>query len=405
MKRLPALAAFKLSAFLRGKVREDFYKSYSRIIAPDVTWEEVNSLSEEPEELFEDAPQIAVRWRQICALCGNDAIALTAVELYLLAVMEERTLDILRDGMGLTGGVTIEAAGRLTCPEKETIEFAPLLRRAFARVEILLQAEPERDALKAGFRPDVRLAAWLGGDDTPDPLLRCALSHVQDELPEAVLTGEEIRCTVELLTKRTGFSVIHISGQPDSGRRFFARHTAKQLGRELLLVPFDVVAENGVLHPVPWRRLLRELMLSDRLLCLCDVRGAGERIPALLRQMEQELAPFDRPVFITTAPSVKVVPFLTCTVHPVNIPTPTIPQSIVLWRWLAEHDLAGDGFPAEGLAAKMTLTAGQMDKITKLLRFRNPTGPWQEREIFKLCYKVLDDGRYENIRFVDTEYT
>jgi len=171
------------------------------------------------------------------------------------------------------------------------------------------------------------------------------------------------------------------------------------------LVPFDTIAGDGVLRPVSWRRLLRELRLSDRLLCLCGVSGSADRIPALLQQMERELASFARPVFITTLPSVKVVPFLSCAVHTVAIPTPTILQSAALWRSFAAQYLAGNELPAESLAAKMTLTAGQIEKIVKLLRFRNAAEQWEERDIFKLCYKVLDDGRYENIRFVDTEYT
>lgn len=405
MKRLPALAAFKLSAFLRGKVNSDFFKAYSRLISPDVTREEVYAYDEEPAKLFQNAPDIAARWQQIYDLCDGDAVALTAVELYLLAVMEERTLDILRDGMGLTGGVTIEAAGRLTYPDQENIELMPVLRWAFERVKILLQAEPEREALKAGFRLDGRLAAWLGGDDCPDHLLNCEIAVPTDELPDPVLTDEEIDHTTQLLRDYDGFLVIHVSGDQGSGRRFFARHTAKRLGKELLMVPFDALARDGVLRDIPWRRLLRELMLSDRLLCLCDVGGGGEHVPSLLRQMERDLAPFGRPVFMTTEPSVKVVPFLGCAVHPVSIPVPMIPQSIALWRTLAEQHLIGGAFPAEGVAAKMTLTAGQMEKIVRMLRFQNATGPWRERDIFKLCYKVLDDGRYENIRFVDTEYT
>lgn len=405
MKRLPALAAFKLSAFLRGKMSADFFKKYNKLIAPDVTRAELDGLNEEPEKLFADSPDLARRWRRIYDLCGGDPIALTAVELYLLAVMDERTLDILRSGMGLNGGVTIEAAGRLAYPEKETIELIPQLRRAFERVEILLQAEPERDALKAGFRLDGRLAAWLMGDDSPDNLLRCETVLPREELSDPILTGEAIEHTAALLSAFDGFSMIHISGEQGSGRRFFARHVTRRLEKELLLVPFDTIAGDGVLHPVSWRRLLRELRLSDRLLCLCGVSGSADRIPALLQQMERELASFARPVFITTLPSVKVVPFLSCAVHTVAIPTPTILQSAALWRSFAAQYLAGNELPAESLAAKMTLTAGQIEKIVKLLRFRNAAEQWEERDIFKLCYKVLDDGRYENIRFVDTEYT
>lgn len=404
MKRLPALAAFKLSYFLRGKVSEDFFKRYSRLISSNVTREEIDAIREEPEHLFPDAPHLAARWRQIFELCDGDAIALTAVELYLLAVMEERTLDILRDGMGLTGGVTIEAAGRLAYPEKETIELVPQFRRAFDKVKILLQAESNKDELKAGFRLDGRLAAWFGGDDEPDHTLCCEILSPGDELPAPVLTEKEIECTTDLLAADAGFVLIHVLGEQGSGRRFFIRHTAGRLGKQLMTVPFSSVSEHGQLHRELWRKVLRELMLSDRLLCIYDVKG-GDGFPALLRQLEKDLARFGRPVFMTTDASVKVVPFLGGSVYPVSIPTPTISQSVALWNALAKQYLAGEEFPAERLASKMTLTAGQIKKIVMLLRFQNPAGPWQEREIFKLCYKVLDDGRYENITVVDTEYT
>ena len=41
MKRLAALAAFKLSLFLKSRVSDDFFRRYSRLISPDVTEEEV----------------------------------------------------------------------------------------------------------------------------------------------------------------------------------------------------------------------------------------------------------------------------------------------------------------------------------------------------------------------------
>ena len=41
----------------------------------------------------------------------------------------------------------------------------------------------------------------------------------------------------------------------------------------------------------------------------------------------------------------------------------------------------------------MTLTAGQIDRILSLLARTHPDGPWDAKEIFRLCYQVLDDGR------------
>lgn len=408
MKRLAALAALKLSFFLRPRVNEGFFKQYSRLIASDVTREELESLDECPEVLFQDRPELAERYRRLYDLCEEDPVAVSAVQLYLLAQMEERTVSLLKEGMGLSNGLTIEGAGRITWPEREVIEMAPVLRRGFERVEILLQADPMAEPLKAPFRLDGRLAAWLGGDDVPDRSLRAEVAG-GERLAEAVLTGEQISETVHLLERGNGMSVIHVSGETGSGRKHFVRHVARELGRELLLVPFDAVGADCVLDIHAWRRVLRELLLTDRMLCLYDLRcpaqKRGERLPVLLRQIEKDLAGMDRPVFLTTEGGIKTVPFMNCPVHVVQVPRPTIHQSERIWKELARTYLGTENFPARGLAAKMVLTAGQMEKIVRMLQFRNPAGPWQEREIFRLCYQVLDDGRYENIRFVDTAYT
>lgn len=409
MKRLAALAALKLSLFLKPRVDDAFFKRYSRFIAPDVTEEELLDCPTTPEELFEDEPDLAARFARLCAICDGDAAARTAIELYLLAQMDGRVVDLLREA-GFNG-LTVETAGRITWRGEETVEMAARLRSAFEKISVLLQADPMAEPLCAPFQLDGRLAAWLMGDDLPDERLCAEVDDGTGELPAAVLTGESIERAAAVLRAKDGFSIVHISGEDGSGRRHMARHLARRLGRELLLVPFDAVGADGALDDAAWRRVLRELLLSDRLLCLYDLRCAPEkrteRLPALLHRLERDLAPFGRAVLLTTQEGIKVTPFVRADAFAVSIPRPTILQSARLWRSFAEQMLGSGAasFPAESLAAKMTLTAGQMERIVRLLRFQNPRGQWSERDIFKLCYQVLDDGRYENIRFVDTTYT
>ena len=138
-------------------------------------------------------------------------------------------------------------------------------------MEILLQAEPGRNWLKAPFRLDGRLAAWLCGDDLPDAAIRCTVTDGESELPPAILTEAEIEETASMLQAQSGTAFLHVSGESGSGRRHFARHVARRLGWELLEVPFDAVGEDGELNPVVWRRVLRELLLSDRLLCYVGI--------------------------------------------------------------------------------------------------------------------------------------
>ncbi len=417
MKRLAALGAFKLSFFLKNRVDDSLFSRYSRLISADVTREELLSYPEEPSELFWDSPVCAARYQMLYDHCEGDRIALTAIQLYLLSLMEERTLGLLREGMGMEHGLTIEAAGRIANPEKESIEEIPELRRAFDRVELLLQAEPGGDYLKAPFRLDGRIAAFLKGDDQLHrPLTEwCSVILPHPAPPCACLTAQAIREVSGVLERQRGFSVIHISGERGSGRRFLARHVAADLGLELLLVPFSAVCEGGRLNRLFWQQVLRELILSKRALCLCDMGFEGQmgahegqehgffaKSREFLSVLERDLEGFGRPVFVTTRPEVKLLPFLECFVMTVGIPSPTISQSAELWQMFAREYLKEpEGLPVAELASKMVLSAGQIKRIVRLLAVQRPKGPWESREIFRLCYRILDDGRYQNVKFVD----
>ena len=415
LKRLAALAALRLSLYLKGRVDSAFFARYSRLISPDVTREEIDSCPQEPEELFAGDPLLASRWRRLFDLCGGDPIAVTAIQLALLIEMDERALSLLREAFGQPqGALTIEIAARVACPGMESIEDLPAVRRAFDRVEMLLQAQPDASGfLRSPFAPDGRLAAWLSGDDRPDYALRrlCTLFSPQTEPAPAFcrLRGEAERAA-DLLSRTDGLSLLHISGEPTSGRRFLVRETARLLDREVLFVPYGEISEHNRLLANPWRRILRELLLSDRLLCLCGMEQEAEDrsgvLPAQLRILERDLRPFGRPAFLTTGETVRVIPFVSCFVHAVPIRPCSMRDSEALWQALARERLGTDeGLPARELAGKMTLTAGQIDRILSLLARTHPDGPWDAKEIFRLCYQVLDDGRYQNIRFVEKTFS
>ena len=419
MKRLAALAAMKLSLYAKGRVDDAFFARYSRLISPDVTPEELASCPQDPDALFFDAPVSAVRYQKLTELCADDPIALTAIQLSLLIEMDERTLSLLRELFGQTAGaLTIEIAARIACPGLESIDSIPRLRRAFERAELLLQASPDAPGfLKAPFACDGRLAAWLTGDDRPDYTLRrfCTLFKPESGPSSSFcrMRGETERAA-ELLSRGQGLSFLQVAGEKTSGRRFFVRETARLLGHEVLFVPYDAISENGRLLAGPWRRVLRELLLTDRLLCLHSIDREGEDrsrvIPAQLRILERDLAPFGRPVFLTTGENVRVIPFVSCFVHFVPIRPCTPRESEELWRALALDRLASDeGFPARELAGKMNLTAGQIARILDLLARTQPEGPWDAKDIFRLCYQVLDDwdlrGKYPYGRCVSALFS
>ena len=304
----------------------------------------------------------------------------------------------MREGMGTADGLTIETAARITFRDKETVEIMPQLRRAFSLVEILLRAETGRDYVKAQFARDARLAAWLGGDDAPDAFLDCEV-YASEQLPEPVLTRGLIDRVVSCLGRAREFAVVHISGEIGSGRRTFARHCAKVLGRELLMVPFSAVGEDGVLNLPMWRRVLRELLLTDRLLCLCDVKCAPEkrtaRLPAMLARMQKDLAQFESPVFITSEKDIKISPFMGVPVCTVAVPAPTIPQSAQLWRDIVGECAAEGGKKNVQITLRCGLRRVRLWQGERLLWLY-----WVKRMPFwKAVYhlQLYQDGRNEKL--------
>lgn len=413
MKRLAALAAFRLSLFFKGRENEAFFRKYSRLISMDVTQEEIDGLPQQPEELFFDKPEAAARYRKLYDICEGDGIALMAVQLSLLLEMESRALAMLQEGGLCSGGLTIESAARVALREEEIIDDIPALRRAFDKVELLLQAQPGvADFLHAPFSPGGRLAAWLAGDDAIDHALQNTCTVFFPDSPRSAICRmeKEIQAAAALIKRCDGFCVAAVRGERTSGRRFFVKETARLLGQELLMVPYRGVSENGRLLAGPWRLVLRELLLTGRTLCVSGIEaapeGASNYLPAQFQQMEKTLAALGRPVFLTTSESVRVVPFFHAPVIPAAIRPCSMAESAALWDALAAEKLEdSEGFPSRELAAKMTLTAGQISRILDLLALRAPSPPWDVRQIFRLCYQVLDDGRYQNIRFVESQYT
>ncbi len=388
---------------------EAFFLYYSAILSGEMTEEELQGISDLPEDLFFDRPDMAARYRRLYEHCEENRLALLAISLYFLALLDERSLALLREGLGLREGLTMEAVGQIALRGHETICYIPELREAFGYIDILLQADPATDWLKSPFQLDGRLAAYLRGDDSIDPsLARHCLVHspYEENLPPPCFTAALLTEHAAMLQSARGFRVVSISGERHSGRRFLAKHLAASLRRPLLEVPLSFLIEQGTLQQTRWRKVLRELMLSERLLLLTELPVEELRLPEMLRELVRDAEGLGRLMFVTGQKKAKVLPFLDCYVQSIAIPEPSILESARLWETFAAQYLTEPAaLPAMELAAKMTLTAGQIARTVQLLSEQSPKGPYEARDIFRLCYQVLDDGKYENIRFVATNYT
>lgn len=412
MKRLAAVGSIKLSYYIKNRVAPEVFERYSHIVSPTVNEERLDPTLSLPDFLFSEDSPAARGYQYLFSLCEGNDIALTAIELYLLCATDRRTLTLLQEVFGTKGAVlTMDMVGCISRPDEETIDHIPALRHAYWLVSTLLQADPQGDPISSPLSIDSRLGAYLSGDYAIDSALSpyVNLYPPVNPPPTAVLTSQRAD---ELLPKllEHQFSLVHISGDVSSGRTFFAHQMASRLNRGLLVVSFPALCKGDQLDANLWQKLLRELMLSDRLLCLQNFglkeQATQESFRQLLRRIERDLVACGSPVFFTTNNKVKLTPFSDYVVFPVDIPTPTILQSETLWKLFAEQYLdTPHALPSRELASKMTLTAGQIERVMRLLSAQAPQPPWTSNMIFRLCYQVLDDGRYENIQLVTSTYT
>ena len=100
----------------------------------------------------------------------------------------------------------------------------------------------------------------------------------------------------------------------------------------------------------------------------------------------------------------KLVPLLRQTTVQKRLPIPGLAERAALWDFFAEKYL-NTPLPSQELAVKMKLHVGDIEKIVKRLACRPKDMPLESREIFRYCYELLDDGRYDSIKRVETSYT
>lgn len=412
MKRLAALAAFKLSVFLKNRVPDGFFARYSRLIQPDLTEEELRGYSEEPDILFADDPRTVGRYRKIYELLGGDPIALTALELALLAEMDGQAVSLLGEFFG-TGHfpLNIAAAARISARDRECIEIMPQIRRAYGRVRILLQAKENGEGfLYAPFQTDGRIAAWLAGEEEPDDRISfCSLWRHGEELPRRTTGERELREQLQGM-RSDAFSVLLAGGEEGSGRRFLMKHAAAQLHREILFVPAKRLIRDGGLCRRPWLLIQRELLLGDAMLCICGFGDGEEESDAgyleALEEIGRDYQRLNRPLLLTADAQARVQKAFDVPVRMVRIGEYTMQESCALWIALAgELGMDARAIPAKELAAGMTLTAGQMKRALSIMKSRERRGAWSAREIYRICYEVLDDGRYRNVSAVKLSYS
>jgi len=415
-KNMAALGAFKLSWYIRQHNMKDIFEKYSFLLTEDVTEEDILPYQEKPEQLSGDCSieQQTGYWK-IYKLCHHNKVAMTALQLYTLCYMEMSTLQILRCVFGESiQGLTVEIAARITYVQDDYLDLYDEMEEAYECLkQIVSMIEQGNSQFRNVFVIEDRLIAFLSGQKRMD----CKLARVgcymepADTISNVCIMEKQIQqtCMQIRLTETNSLRIVQIGGKRESGRRFAVRQIASRLRIPLLLIPLDYLFADREFQQERWGRVLRELLLTDRALCVYDEEDCKKeevmRLLPFYRELEKRYANLDRPLFCTTGSSVKLIPFLEGAVFGFDIPKYSIRQSICLWEQaMKEYGMEEDELPISMLAGKLQLTAGQIRRVVRKA-FQEIDKEKRSQDIYRICYKILDDGKYDNIKRITTNYT
>lgn len=405
MKTLSTFAALKLSYYLKDKVQADVFETYKRLLDASVTQAEIDmicDLEQCPDESCKSAPV-----NIIAACCGDNSIAHTFVQLELLYYMDHSIQGLLSlIDPECVGGVSLAVASKVAGYKGEIYDYLAEIKDAYKKLELLFLFDKKAtDPFRECICVDGRLVDFLMGDAEPDAELRdyCCLS-LGESYPVYGFNAQ-----IETLGKRLLHSssdiVVQISGEKESGRYTHAVMAARQLGIQLLSVDFEFLLKTEQPRRI-LRKLVRECMLLSAGLCIRDVIRKDATV-YLIQQIEKEYKKYIRlPLFILTRPEVKLIPFINGEILSVSIPKCTTTQSCEIWRGYLECNGLLEGIQIEDLASKMNLTAGQIKRVVGLFRTECELQNADKRNelIYRLCYQVLDDGRYDNVKRISSGF-
>jgi len=423
MKRLAAMGAYRLSMYLKEEGNNEYWGAFPRLLDSTVTRELMEDIEDNYLYSFTDEKgPLGKLYGIIDPYDETGALAWCALETALLYYMDSSIGEVFEHiHPSAKNGATIALASRLVYGDADIFDDYLRLKNAFEKIELILQAEyPARNFAEAHLRADDRLVEWINDGNS---LLRdkfVADGRLHEDNAATVWDNKRQEIIEEIKTgavKDKNLTVIAVSGENGSGRSFLVRQIAKELEKPLLVVEMNYF---GTIDTVvkKWRRVLREAALNDILVCVKGIAKSPswETMLTIIADEYEETvtkaykengmpAPSERPLFITTDENVKPVYVLKQVVIHKTLTLPDMAERAYLWDYFADKYLGGMKIPSQDLAVKMKLTLGNMEKVVKRLAMMPEEKVRDGRSIFKVCYEMLDDGRYDNIKRVETKYT
>lgn len=437
MRRLAALAASRISCYLKELGQEELLRTYAGLLPQDSSWEQLHACQSVYQdellgELDDEGDDFLGRQEQQRLLLflrpetEAGEIAFVCVQLAVLYYMERQAGEVFeRICKGTGAGATIELAARLVCGDREVLDHFEETREAYRRVELILQAAyPAKQFMTATLRADDRLIDWLNGGTDLSLISPEFLSWYEPESEAEPSFREALleRMTGQFQQMQTHGSeeqicVLAVSGEAYSGRKFLLRQLANRCGMRLLMADAAFLGDMDSLL-MQFRKLLREVLIGQVEVAVIGLAPRADMISSI-RIMTTEYektvqaawkakiadAPVRRPLLLTAAEGVKLAPHLNRPVIGGKCKVGDRDENFAAWEYFSTKYLGEGALHSRELTVKMKLPTGRIEQVVKLLVASGAELPIDSREVFRYCYELLDDGRYDNIKRVETTYT
>lgn len=422
MKRLAVLGAIKLSEYIRQVFEETEYAEYTDILAQSMT---VPQIRRTEEELFDEIGQAEESsLLRVLGKCRGNQVAITLLELCVLRYVNHEyapLMEMVSPGNGK--GVCLMTAARIAELVNDEIDCAdPMyaLKAAECLELWLMMSCQDIDMSRSVFCCDASLAAYLygnvadsdiAGGEVLDRILRddCVIyDGIGGEAYALYGYENDVRTLGEMIaaSEKTGYeqTAVIISAEAGSGRCSHARAIEK--GRRMLAAEYAFLTEENASR-LRLMCILRICAMYELDLCIRNIVKDENTVDFVKNIMDRFAHHVGSGrIIMLTDENVKLIPYMKGTYFYHEIKRPEGDISKALWDGMLK-DAGLSGYDTDELSSVLTMNAGQLKAVIgKMAAMEKACGGKIPREtIYRMCYEVLDDGRYENMKRVEPGYS
>lgn len=428
MNKIAGIGGLKISKYASDLLGEDEYKEYEKFLDG-----EIGKISNEDlleyDEYFEDFEEQTRLGNDVSILIGDligeNKIARTVFELAMYLYINPNVINLYKRFSPYSEkGVTLELGflvyAKLSGFEADEIKYAGMINDAREKLRLILREDYKED--NAGdprfytYSVDGYVISFLMGENFEDALFEGYSSFIDHRNVDVNVFScrtlyENLFAEIDKYLSRNNredLSVI-LSGEKESGRSNCIRYLSKNLKKSIFVIDYDFFKAHKDYKNIA-TRLVRECYLKQAALLIKDIKKNNDiDIELLLRTITANYQnKMQLPIFLTCRSEVKIIPFMTTRYLNCIIPKPDAEQCYELWKgYLSMYGYEGL-VDIHALASKMKLEAGKIKRIVEAVDTKVKSGFLDTRDfdirvINRLCYEILDDGRYENVKHINTQ--